>query len=79
MVTIQDVMQGMNLTGNEDQEPTIQIYMDEVLDFLHGAGIPDEKITAGLVVRGVSDLWNYGGGKGELSPYFKERATQISY
>ena len=67
MVTIQDVMQGMNLTGNEDQEPTIQIYMDE------------EKITPGLVVRGVSDLWNYGGGKGELSPYFKERATQISY
>lgn len=79
MVTIQDIMQAMNLRGNEDQEPTIQIYMDEVLAFLRDAGIPDEKITAGLVARGVTDLWNYGAGKGELSPYFKERATQISY
>ena len=46
---------------------------------LKNAGIPESSITVGIVVRGVSDLWNYGGAKGELSPYFWERATQISY
>jgi hypothetical protein len=31
------------------------------------------------VTRGVSDLWNYGGDQGILSPYFLERATQLAY
>ena len=79
MVTLEQVMTGMNLSGNEDQGATIQIYMDEVMSFLKNAGIPESSITVGLVVRGVSDIWNYGGAKGELSPYFWERATQISY
>lgn len=57
---------------------TIQEYIDEVTAFLTGAGIPREKITAGIVARGVSDLWNYGSGEGKLSEYFLQRATQLS-
>lgn len=58
---------------------TIQEYIDEVTAFLTGAGIPKDKITAGIVARGVSDLWNYGSGEGKLSEYFLQRATQLSY
>lgn len=79
MATLARVMTALNLDENEDQEATIQVYFDEVVDFLRGAGIPESRITDGIVARGVADLWNYGGAKGELSPYFKERATQLSY
>lgn len=60
----------------------LKIYIEEIRDFLKSAGVPaavlqSEKIV-GIVSRGVSDLWNYGAGDGKLSPYFYQRATQLT-
>ena len=71
-----DVKSALGIEGDY-QDTTITQYINEVLAFLNRAGVTD--ITAGLVARGVSDLWNYGGGGGKLSEYFIQRATQLSY
>ena len=64
------------------QDGTIGAYIDEVNEYLADAGVPASMIgtkpTAGVVTRGVADLWNYGGGEGKLSPYFYERVIQLS-
>lgn len=61
------------------QDDTIASYIDEVTAFLTDAGVKSGNITAGIVARGVSDLWNYGASEGKLSEYFMQRATQLSY
>ena len=68
----------LGITGTY-QDGTVQDYIDEVEAFLIDAGVKEQNITAGILARGVADLWNYGGAKGELSDYFKQRATQLSY
>lgn len=65
--------------GGTYQDNTITQYINEVMDFLNGAGVNMDRVTPGLVARGVSDLWNYGTGSGKLSEYFMQRATQLSY
>lgn len=77
-VTLAQVKSALGITG-EYQDATLQIYFDEVADFCRNAGVPDAKITAGLIARGVADLWQYGGADGKLSEYFKQRVTQLSY
>lgn len=61
------------------QDDTLGEYIAEVVSFLTDAGVKSSSITAGIVARGVSDLWDYGAGDGKLSPYFIQRATQLSY
>lgn len=61
------------------QDSTLSEYIDEVVSFLVDAGVKESAITAGVVARGVSDLWNYGAGDGKLSEYFMQRAAQLSY
>ena len=61
------------------QDSTISEYIDEVVAFLIDAGVKQSDITAGVVSRGVSDLWSYGSGNGKLSEYFMQRAAQLSY
>ena len=61
------------------QDSTISEYIDEVVAFLIDAGVKQSNITAGVVSRGVSDLWSYGAGNGKLSEYFMQRAAQLSY
>lgn len=65
--------------GGNYQDDTISEYIEEVLDFLEGAGVDVSTVKPGLVARGVSDLWNYGSGGGKLSEYFKQKAIQMSY
>lgn len=77
-VTLGDVKNALGITGDY-QDNTLQIYFDEVIAFLTDAGVAEANITSGIVARGVSDLWNYGGNDGKLSPYFMQRATQLSY
>lgn len=77
-VTLADVKNALGITGDY-QDATLQIYFDEVVDFLKGAGVSESNITAGIVARGVSDLWNYGSGEGKLSSYFIQRAAQLAY
>ena len=60
------------------QDATLGEYIDEVTAFLVDAGVKSGNITTGIVARGVSDLWTYGGGEGKLSSYFLQRAAQLS-
>lgn len=75
---LEDVKLGIGITGHY-QDGTINIYIEEVKGFLIEGGVKPSNISLGLVVRGVSDLWNYGANDGKLSEYFKERATQLAY
>lgn len=77
-VTLKQVKEALGIVGDY-QDDTLQVYMDESVAFLKDAGVADANITAGVVARGVSDLWNYGAGDGKLSPYFMQRAAQLSY
>lgn len=77
-VTLADVKTLTGITGNY-QDNTIQSWMNETIAFLVDAGVKEENITAGLVARGVLDLWNYGAGNGQFSAYFIQRAIQLSY
>lgn len=60
---------------------TLLVYIDEAVDWMLSAGVPEAVIETdkinGCVVRGVSDLWNYGQGNAELSPYFHQRVIQL--
>ena len=76
------VKNAIGITG-DFQDATIGEYIAEVKGYLKSAGVPDavlqsEKV-AGIVSRGVLDLWNYGAGDGSLSPYFYQRAVQLIY
>lgn len=77
-VTLEQVKAALGIVGDY-QDATLQIYFDEAVAFLKDAGVSEANITAGVVARGVSDLWNYGAGDGKLSPYFMQRAAQLSY
>lgn len=50
---------------------------------MQDAGVSEEVMQTtkiiGAVTRGVSDLWDYGSGNGEFSPYFFQRVTQLVY
>lgn len=77
-VTLEQVKNALGIVGDY-QDATLQVYFDEAVAFLTDAGVSEANITAGVVARGVSDLWNYGMGEGKLSPYFMQRAAQLSY
>lgn len=77
-VTLADVKAALGISGNY-QDATLQVYFDEVKDFLIDSGVKPENITSGIMSRGVADLWNYGGAEGKLSSYFYQRAAQLSF
>lgn len=74
------VKKSLGITG-EYQDDTLKEYVNEVKLYLIDAGVPeavaDSDVSAGVIARGVSDLWNYGTGK--LSEYFYQRVTQLVY
>lgn len=76
------VKANLGITGSY-QDTTIQGYIDEVKEFLMDGGVSEEIVndisSAGVISRGVADLWNYGSGGAKLSPYFKQRAIQLCY
>ncbi len=75
---LSNVKNALGITGDY-QDDTLTEYINEVMGFLTDAGVTANNITSGIVARGVSDLWNYGSGEGQLSQYFIQRATQLSY
>ena len=75
--TLENVKNALGITGDY-QDDTLQVYYDEVVSFLVDAGVAESNITSGIVARGISDLWNYGGAEGKLSQYFLQRAAQLS-
>ena len=75
------VKNGLGITG-EYQDDTLSVYINDIKDFMARAGVPTSVInssaSAGAIMRGVADLWNYGSGAGKLSPYFTQRVTQLA-
>lgn len=74
-----------NIPSHLDE--TITLYVDEVIHYLLSAGVSTELLNlkedvidercVGVIIRGVSDLWNYGNGDTKLSDYFYQRADQL--
>lgn len=75
-VTLEDVKSALGITGTY-QDATLGVYFDEVIDYVTQAGVAPANISAGLIARGVTDLWNYGAGNGKLSEYFYQRVAQL--
>lgn len=77
---LESVKSALGITG-EFQDATLRIYIEEVIAYMKDAGVPEEVInagvSAGVIARGVSDLWNYNTGK--LSDYFYQRVSQLAY
>lgn len=78
---IDKVKTNLGITGTY-QDSTIQGYIDEVKQFMIDAGVSNEVVEAetsiGIITRGVADLWNYGSGGTQLSPYFFQRVIQLA-
>lgn len=72
------VKNALGVTGTFT-DATISVYIDEVVDYMRGAGVSAAVIAAspGVIARGVSDLWDNDGGNVKFSPYFHERVTQL--
>lgn len=75
---LEKVKKALGITG-EYLDDTVEIYTDMVTDYMRRAGVSDGAISAsaGVVARGVSDLWDTGSG-GKLSPVFYDMVTQLS-
>lgn len=75
------IKSGLGITGTY-QDDTLQVYIDEVKSFMESAGVNQSVIESeaavGCIIRGVADLWNYGSGSANLSPYFVQRLIQLS-
>lgn len=75
------IKSGLGITGTY-QDDTLQLYIDEVKSFMESAGVNksviESEAAVGCIIRGVADLWNYGSGSANLSPYFVQRLIQLS-
>lgn len=78
---LDNVKTALGITGTY-QDDTLQGYIDEVCEYLKDAGVSESVINSdasnGIIARGVADLWNYGSGGTQLSPYFMQRAIQLA-
>lgn len=76
------VKESMNISGSYF-DTTLQLYIDEVKEYMKRAGVSDDvlgsTLSVGCISRGVADLWNYGNGDTKLSEYFYQRADQLRY
>ena len=79
---LETVKNALGITGTY-QDATLKIYIDEVTGYMKDAGVPtgviNSSVSAGVIARGVTDLWNYNNGAGKLSDYFYQRVSQLAY
>lgn len=79
---LEKVKAALGITGAY-QDETLRLYIADVKEYLKDAGVSENIINStasiGVITRGVADLWNYGSGNTELSPYFYQRAAQLVY
>ena len=79
---LESVKSALGITG-EYQDATLRIYIDEVIAYMVNAGVSidviNSNVSAGVIARGVTDLWNCNGGAGKLSDYFYQRVSQLAY
>ena len=79
---LSNVKSGLGITGTY-QDETLKVYINEVKSYLSDAGVKPEiinnSVSVGVILRGVSDLWNSAAGNAQLSDYFYQRAKQLVY
>lgn len=79
---LEKVKNALGITGVFHDDTLIE-YIEEVKAFMIDSGVSEEvvssEISSGVIARGVSDLWNYGSGNSNLSPYFIQRVVQLSF
>lgn len=70
------------LSGNSFHDETLLGYIEDVKLYLNDAGVNKKvlasSLSVGCIARGVMDLWNYGSGVANFSPYFMQRAIQLT-
>lgn len=79
------VKTNLNISGTQFNG-ILENYITEVKGYLKSAGVSNttdcdvvgSTLAVGVISRGVADLWNYGNGDTQLSPYFYERASQLT-
>ena len=78
---LDSVKSALGITGNY-QDATLKVYIDEVKAYMISAGVNEALVnsdtSAGIISRGVTDLWSYGSGNGKLSEYFYQRVSQMA-
>lgn len=70
------------LITTEHFDEVLRVHIDDVKSYLKRAGVKESVINSkesvGVILRGVSDLWNNGSGNVSFSPYFYDRASQLA-
>lgn len=75
-----NVKKGLMITGKQFDD-VLSIHIADVKSYLKFAGVDDSRLESndvvGVILRGVSDLWNNSAGDVEFSPYFYDRVSQL--
>lgn len=79
---LEEVKTRLALTGIY-HDNLISGYIQDVKEYLLDSGVnPDvvnNKVSVGVIARGVADLWNFGSGEGKFSEVFYQRLIQLRY
>lgn len=85
MAVDQNILNGVKArlseTGSfEETDAVLTGYIEDVMDFMRGAGVSEQKIAAsvGTIARGVDDMWTNNSGAAEFSPMFQKLVTQLA-
>lgn len=78
MDMLSKVKSNLGITGSA-LDKTLEGWIEEVKSFLIDSGVAESNITSGIITIGVKDLWNYGAGESDFSPYFIKRVVQLAY
>lgn len=77
---IADVKAMLMITGTF-HDAALSLYVDEALGYMKDAGVAEDVAAnaVGVVAGIVNDIMTGESGKGEISPYFKQRVVQLAY
>lgn len=77
---LQAVKIRLGVTG-DFQDTLITGYVLDTIEYMVSAGVDRETAesvsSAGVIARGVSDLWNYSAGDVKFSDFFTQRVLQM--
>lgn len=73
---------GISIEVNESIDGTIKQKIQTIVAYMKGSGVTDETIvdndlSTGVIVLGVTDLWNLNSGEVRFSPVFNTLLTQL--
>ena len=74
------IKNGLGITGTF-QDTTIQVYIDEVKEFMKSAGVKESVVndnaSVGCILQGVTDIWVEK--RSDFSEAFKKRLIQLKH